>query len=148
MRAAKPIRRPAGQILRSYGMWQIARFFLRDAAFVIELSDTLAADLPASIYVFVIDDEIVRVGCSAAPLKVRFGRWQGDVTAAMNGRRSSTPLSEAAKWKRRLEDFGEGKIFARQACEVTSAIGSFRAMLDEERVLIARHRPPMNSGRQ
>ena len=56
--------------------------------------------------------------------------------------------SEAAKWKRRLEDFGEGKIFARQACEVTSAIGSFRAMLDEERVLIARHRPPMNSGRQ
>jgi hypothetical protein len=144
MMALDQVGRSAGDILNAYGMRQVARFFLREDAFIIEIKDCAAVELPLSIYAFVIDDEIVRVGSSSVPLRDRLDRWQRDITAAIRGRRSSTPSYEAAAWKRRLEDFGEGHVFSRQAQEVSSPIGRFRTLLDEERVLIERHRPPMN----
>jgi len=141
----EPTRRPAGQILRSYGMRQVGRFFLRNEGFIIEIEDGQVSDLIESIYVFAIDDEITRIGCSAAPLADRFRRWQRDITGALRGLRTQTPPWEAIEWKRRLEAFGEGQIFAKQAHEVTtSPVGPFRALLDEERILIARHRPSLN----
>jgi hypothetical protein len=144
MTALVQVSRSAGDILEAYGMRRVARFFLREDAFIIEIRDRAAVELPMSIYAFVIDDEIVRVGSSSVPLRDRLDRWQRDVTAAIRGRRSSTPSYEAAEWKRHLEDFGEGLVFARQAQEVSSPIGRFRTLLDEERMLIMRHQPPMN----
>ncbi len=115
----------AGGILDSYGLRRVARFFLRVDAFIIEVEDRAAANLPTSIYAFVVDDEIRRIGCSTAPLCDRLERWQRDVTAAMRGRRSGTPTYEAAQWRRRLEKADEGLVFARQAQEVASPVGWF-----------------------
>jgi hypothetical protein len=144
MTALSLVSRAAGDVLSAYGMRQVARFFLRDDAFIIEIVDCAAVEMPASIYAFVIHGEIVRVGSSNAPLSDRLNRWQRDVTAAMRGRKSSTPAYEAAEWKRRLEGSGEGLVFSRQAHEVSTPVGRFRALLDEERTLIERHLPPMN----
>jgi hypothetical protein len=139
------VRRPAGEILLSYGMTDIGRFFLRDDSFVIELQNTSTGDLTEAIYAFVIDDEITRIGTSADPPRIRFKSWQRSVTGALQGRRTQTPIEEAKEWKRRLDAHGDGRVFARQAHEVvTSPLGAFRTLLDEERVLLARHRPPLN----
>jgi hypothetical protein len=125
-------------------MDEIGRFFIRDGAFTIELKQASSGEMSDAIYAFVVDDEITRIGTSADPLRERLRSWERSVTGALQGRKTQTPICEAEEWKRRLDLFGEGIVFAKQAHEVVTPVGPFRTLLDEERVLLRRHRPPMN----
>jgi hypothetical protein len=66
------------------------------------------------------------------------GRWKKP-----DGK-SCCPKSEADGWRACLEAAGHGEVFARQGTAVITPIGTFPAYLDEESILIGRHRPPLN----
>ena len=70
--------------------------------------------------------------------------WSRDVTAALRGEKSPTPEWEAAAWRDCLKEHNGGEVYARVATIVTTPIGTFEAYMDEESVLINRHRPPLN----
>jgi hypothetical protein len=112
--------------------------------FAITVTDDEAAERTGSIYAFVIDGEIVRVGSSAGLLKKRFRQWERDVSIALAGGRSSTPLDEAARWREALKPGADGAVYARRGTEVTTTVGTFTTHLDEERILIARLKPRLN----
>src|SRR5215470_10382233 len=56
----------------------------------------------------------------------------------------NTPAWEAAGWRERLTLHAHGYVFARQGYTVTTPVGTFSAYLDEESILIGRHRPALN----
>ena len=130
--------------LSDYGLKQIARVFIEGNNFRINVTDDDAVELRGCIYAFAIDEEIVRVGSSSGRLTKRLSAWQRDVSRALAGEKSSTPLSEAERWRMALAPGTNGVVYARQATIVTTPVGAFTTHLDEERVLIARHRPRLN----
>lgn len=131
------------EALTSYGLKRCATFKIVDNQFSISVEDAGVVAFEKVIYAFVIDNEIVRIGSSKGVFRARLNAWQRDVSRALNGERSPTPDWEAQEWKGRLGD-SYGLIYARQGTEVTTTIGTFRAYLDEESVLIGRHLPPLN----
>jgi hypothetical protein len=132
------------ELLAKYGLKCIAKVWIEGDRFLIEVTDTEAAELPESVYAFVVDGEIVRVGSSAAQLKRRLSAWRRDISNALAGKTSATPPEEAEKWRSALHPGAKGELYARQATLVTTPIGGFRALLDEERTLIVRYRPRIN----
>lgn len=127
----------------SYGLTRCATFKVIGDQFSITIEDAETVALERVVYAFVIEGEIVRIGSSKNVFRTRLASWQRDVSRALRGERSPTPDWEAQEWKKRLAH-SYGVIFARQGTEVTTPIGTFRAYLDEESVLIGRHRPPLN----
>jgi len=107
-------------------------------------------DWEKAIYIFVFNDEIIRVGSSKAKLGKRMKQWSGDVTNALRqikglpAKRTATPDWEATAWAKLISKHGEGDIYAREATEVETPVGKFRAYMDEESILINRHKPPLN----
>ena len=126
--------------IKSYGMMPVARFRVEGDSFQIEITDAGLAQEERCIYAFVIGDDIVRIGSSKAKLATRLGAWRRDVSAAFQNRRSPTSQNEADGWKAALGNT-EGMIFARTGTIVITPVGEISAYLDEECVLIARHRP-------
>jgi hypothetical protein len=126
--------------IKSYGMKPVARFRIAGNSFQIDITDPALALKERCIYAFLVEDEIFRVGSSKAKLAIRLGAWRRDVSAALQGRRSPTPQKEADGWREALSS-DEGTIFARPGALVKTPIGEISAYLDEECVLIARHRP-------
>ena len=136
------------ELLQVYGLAHVADLRIMGNTFSIEVADEAATEREGSIYAFVVDEEIVRIGSSAGPLKKRLAAWVRDVSTALAGGKSATPHDEAERWRLALAGDVVGAVYARQAATVTTPVGTFRAHLDEERVLIARHRPRLNrSGR-
>jgi hypothetical protein len=139
---------PAAELLHRYSMPEVGRFFLRNERFTIELYQPASGVMAEAIYAFVINDEIMRIGTAEESLNKRLKNWEQSVTGALRGGETQTPNCEAREWKRCLDAFGHGLIFARPADEVTTRVGTFRAMLDEERFLIDLFKPPMNRSRR
>jgi hypothetical protein len=129
--------------LIKYGMSPVARVRIEANRFVIDVLDTALVALDRSIYGFVVDNRIMRIGSSKGALRARLRAWERDVTNALNGRRSPTPDWEAQAWREALSQ-NRGTVFARQATLVRTPVGEFRCYMDEESVLIGRHKPPLN----
>jgi hypothetical protein len=103
-----------------------------------------AADWERAIYAFVIGGEVKRIGSSKGKLGVRFKSWNRDVTATLCGKPKSTPPSEAEAWRDLLRRHGAGEVYARIATIVATPVDTFPAYMDEESVLLNRHRPEPN----
>ena len=125
------------QILTSYGFQKIGSFRIAGNRFCVEVTDNETTKLEKCVYVFVIGDEVARVGSSKAPLKNRLKSYERDITKALAGRKSACPAWEAQKWADWLSEVEHGEIFARQGTTVTTPIGTFPAYLNEESRLIS-----------
>ncbi len=118
--------------------------------FSIEIDVTEALSWEKAVYIFMFNNEIVRVGSSKGRLARRMKEWCRCVTNALhrvNGLpapKTVTPDWEAEAWIKLLNDHGSGQIYAREATMVNTPVGSFRAYMDEESILINRHKPKMN----
>jgi len=133
--------------LLDYGFTPIANVSVVNNTFKIATNPT-AGTLEHCVYAFVAGDEIIRIGSSKSPLLTRFKSWERDVTNALNNRKSPTPEWEARAWADKLGRCGMGYVYAKRGTTVKTAVGEFNCYLDEERVLIARHKPSLNrSGR-
>ena len=135
-------------LMDAYQFVQIGSITAPDpSTFSVEIELEEALTWEKSVYIFLINDEIVRIGSSKGPLKKRMQRWQQDVTNAlrkMSGldtKKTPTKEEEANEWLKLLKLHGQGKIYARQATVVTTPVGKFRAYMDEESILINRHKP-------
>ncbi len=113
---------------------------LYDDSFRINLHDASLLSAVECVYAFTVEDEVVRVGSSKAPLGKRFKAWERDVSRALNGLPSPTSQLEADGWRARLS-VSAGKVYARPGTLVCTPVGTFRAYLDEERALIQELRP-------
>jgi hypothetical protein len=135
----------AESTLSSYGMERVARFWLNENTLCIETDRPDIAALEKTVYAFVIDDQIVRIGSSKNPLSGRLQDSERDVSRGMRGDpQSPCPPAEAEKWRERLNRGQTGTVYARHGTLVETPVGSFPAYLDEESVLLGRHRPPLN----
>lgn len=134
----------ADLVLTSYGLRRFAQVSIEDDRFTIAVEKADIGENEKSVYAFVVDDEIVRIGSSKARLSSRMNVWQRDVSLALQGLRSSTPLSEAEAWRDLLRDGRVGTVYARRGTTVTTPVGTFCAYLDEESLLIGRHQPRLN----
>jgi hypothetical protein len=134
----------SSKTLSSYGLVEVASVRILDKQFQILISNTAMVQRCRCIYAFLIGDEIVRIGSSKDKLGNRLRVWQRDVSKALQGRKSSTPLHEAEGWSDILRQHQSGLVFARPGTIVTTSIGEMSAYLDEESVLIERHRPRLN----
>lgn len=114
----------------------------------INVSDALSWE--KCVYIFIFNGEVVRVGSSKGALGKRMRQWSRDVTNAfhrlngINAPKSNTPDWEARGWLDLIQSHGGGEVYARKATTVTTPVGTFEAYMDEESVLINRHKPPMN----
>ncbi len=133
--------------LCKYGMKKVAVVQISDGnRFTITVTDADAAKLEKSVYAFLVGAKIQRIGSSKAPLRSRLRSWERYVTDRWQNPdgTSDTPRWEADGWRKCLEVAGYGEVYARQGTQVTTPVGQFFAYLDEESVLIGRHRPPLN----
>jgi hypothetical protein len=131
--------------LESYGMIPIGRIELPDErTFLIRLEHGDAGRWKKAVYAFLVGDEIRRIGSSKGLLAARMKSWNRDVTNSLRGLKSPTPQWEAEGWRNCLTTHGSGEVFARLATRVTTPVGTFEAYMDEESVLINRHKPPLN----
>lgn len=69
--------------LLSYGLTRIGSCEIVDDEFRIQVSDEKLVNAEQCIYAFLVDDEIVRIGSSKAPLRTRLKAWQRDVSKAL-----------------------------------------------------------------
>ncbi len=132
------------EALSNYGLIKIGKFAIINDQFTIDISDKAMIEQVRCIYAFVIDGKIVRIGSSKAPLKKRMASWRSEVTKALKGERSQTPIAEASKWKELLSESKCAELFARQGSTVATPVGEIITYLDEESVLIGRYSPVLN----
>lgn len=139
----------AAKTLSKYGFKQIAKVGLTGSQFSISLSDETAGDWICSIYAFVINDEIVRVGSSKGELRSRLRNWEKHVTASLNGDHRATPKEEAELWRAELSIHQFGGVWAREGTRFATPISDqpISGYQDEESELIARHMPRLNRGK-
>jgi len=130
--------------MSDYGLKLVGSFSIDGATFVIHIIDGSLVREQRCIYAFVIDGKVVRIGSSKGVLARRLAAWERDVSRALAGDKSPTPAWEAAAWKELLGTHKFGEIFARPGTDVETPIGRISAYLDEESVLIGRHRPSLN----
>lgn len=104
--------------------------------------------LSKCVYLFVIGDEIVRVGKRTDTLGSRIRDYQRDINKRLSGFNSPTKQPEADGWRDRLiAAKGEGVIWAKSGTIVTTSVGTFNAYTSEEESLISKYRPPLNNRR-
>lgn len=127
-------------ILERYGLREIGTIAINQNQFLVSISDEAAVQQERSIYAFLVEDEIVRIGSSKAKLRVRLGEWRRGVSAALQGRKSSTPAKEVQGWRDALEG-KVGRIYARAGTTITTPVGEISAYIAEEIALIERHKP-------
>ena len=137
-------------ILTGYGMQEIATVTLPCRnRFLVEINQANASAWTYSIYAFLIGDEICRIGSSKGLLGNRLRNWSRDLTARLQDMESPSKMAttavEATKWRARLEEHQSGWVFARPGTQVQTPVGVISAYLDEESVLIGRHRPALNN---
>lgn len=104
------------------------------------------------VYVFVINNEIVRVGHTTKTFRERMGTYVRDVSWALQNpekeRKNGTPNWEATGWRERLFNHGPGVIYAKQTHVVETVLGPLGISDAEERAMIARYDPPLNSKKE
>ena len=120
----------------------IGTFYIKGNSFIVDC-DEKHLQLEQMIYIHTIDEKIVRVGSSKNKLKSRMRSWERDVTKALNGQKSSTPLWESQKWREILNN-KKGVLYGRQGTTVKTPAGEFNSYLSEESYLIGKFTPKMN----
>jgi hypothetical protein len=120
----------------------IGAFYIEDNSFIVDC-DEKYLQLEQMIYIHTIDGEIVRIGSSKNKLKSRMRSWERDVTKALNGLKSSTPLWESEKWREILNN-KKGVLYGRQGTTIKTPAGEFNSYLSEESFLIGKFTPKMN----
>ena len=120
--------------LRLLGFAPAAAFRIVGREFKIDIADPRAVDRERSIYAFVVDGEVVRIGKSDGRLAKRFRQWEGDITRWLCGHRfrARTQNDEAACMEALMTRYRRGTVFAK--------LGG----VEEERELLRRHHPRMN----
>jgi hypothetical protein len=103
--------------------------------FIIKVDDQEVVKQDCCVYVFVVDDKVLRIGSSKAPLRSRFKTWERDVSKALKGIKSSTSQEEASDWREALKQ-GAGTVFARRGALILTPVGEICAYLSEESHLI------------
>jgi hypothetical protein len=138
-------------LMKAYHFVEVGTISAPDpTTFKIELTLKNAAKWEKAVYLFLFNEEIVRIGSSKGRLETRMKQWSKDVTNALlriNGlpfKHTNTPDWEAREWLQVVEIHKSGMVYAREAHLVTTPIGSFRAYMDEESILINRHKPKLN----
>jgi hypothetical protein len=129
--------------LQGYGFTPLGTVRIEGDQFIIQITDDAMKSETMCIYAFVVDDRIVRIGSSKAPLGSRMDSWRRDVSGALAGKRTSTGIDEAKQWRALLSG-KEGAVYARKGTEVTTQVGTFNAYMAEESYLIGLHRPGQN----
>lgn len=113
---------------------------------------TEMASVILGVYAFIINNQVVRIGHTSRSFRERMKDYIRDVSWAFQNpdieRRNGTPNWEAEGWKNRLVKYGPGVVYAKQAHIVITDIGCLSLSESEERALIARYDPPLNSKRE
>lgn len=139
----------AAKTLAGYGFQKVADVDLSDGSFRISFVVASASSWVCSVYAFVINDEIIRIGSSKGLLRDRMRSWEKTVTASFNGQYKPTPKEESNLWRRELEQHGHGAVWAREGTRFVTPISNapISGYQDEESELIARHMPRLNRGK-
>jgi hypothetical protein len=139
----------AQRTLTRYGLKRIAEFRIELNTFRIVCYDQTASRWERSIYAFVINDEIIRIGSSKHALGKRLRAFERDITAALNGHYHPTPKSESDLWKSELREHRRGSVWARPGTLFVSPMRRkpISGYQDEESELIALHMPRLNRGK-
>ncbi len=139
----------AAKTLAGYEFQRVADVSLCDGSFRISFVLPVANSWVCSVYAFVINNEIVRIGSSKGLLRDRMRSWEKTVTASFNGQYKPTPKEESDLWRRELEQHGHGAVWAREGTRFPTPISSvpISGYQDEESELIARHMPRLNRGK-
>ena len=132
----------ANKILEEYKFKKIGSFHIDKNNFIVDYEEQFG-EMDQCIYIHVIDNKIVRVGSSKNKLKSRMKSWERDVSKALNGEKSSTPLWEAELWRKKLNN-KKGDLYFRQGWITKTPIGKFNSYLSEESYLIGKFQPEMN----
>jgi hypothetical protein len=132
--------------LTGYGFQRVSSFRIEAEKFALEPLAREFARWTHSLYAFVINNEIVRIGSSQGKLRARLGGWSSDVSAALRGEFKSTGADEVALWSAELQRHLKGDIWARRGTIFRSSfidteVSGFR---EEEYYLIAKHLPRLN----
>lgn len=130
--------------LSEYGFLPVATVRITNCSFEIETTDEELVQKDKCIYAFLVGGEVIRIGSCKRPLARRLKDWERDVTKALKGEKSHTPDKEASVWKDEMRRHGHGTVFARRGTCITTPVGTFRAYLDEESILIGKHTPRLN----
>ena len=136
------VEKSATKILKKYKFNKIGKFYIEDNKYCVEY-DPKFGDADQGIYIHVIDDKIIRVGSSKNKLKSRMKSWERDVSKALAGQKSSTPIWEANLWKKILKN-KSGDLYFRKGWTVSTPVGQFNSYLSEESFLIGKFLPMMN----
>ena len=129
------------QKLRTYALRPIGTARIRDDNFKIEIIDTDISATPFCIYAFLVDDEVVRVGSTQHPLRIRMRQWERDVSRAMKGQKSPTRAEEVVIWRELLPDGKYAHIFARPGTCAHTPVGLLNCYRIEEEALIREFQP-------
>jgi len=145
----------AAETLRGYGFRLIARFRRVEDSLEITDRDAEAEAWERTVYAFVLNNEIVRIGSSKDRLKARLNGYQKDISYAFagdfvraSGKPRSTKSDEAKIWANELQKHAQGEIWARQGTQFHSPVteSTISGYQDEESFLIAKHQPRLNRG--
>lgn len=149
--------RPHAKYLKKIGFNKFAEFrILDDLTSELRLSDHDTADEERAIYAWVIDGEIVRIGCCQSTLRKRISdaaRWMElrllKTSRVKDEKRRAKEYKDAKRWKCRLwktDKFAE--IWGRGGTIVDTPIGKINIYLAEENALLQKFKPPLNNSYQ
>jgi len=112
-----------------------------------------AADADCAVYAWVIDGEIVRIGCCKSTLRRRIEgsagwkerRLRGE-TRVRDQRRIEKELADAKRWLDRLGKGGKhADVWGRSGATVMTPVGEINTYLSEENALLSWFKPPFNN---
>ena len=132
----------ADKILKKYKFIKIGSFYIHKNNFIVNY-DNKFNEIEQSIYIHVIDNKIMRVGSSKNKFKIRMKSWERDVSKALKGQKSSTPLWEAEIWRKKLSN-KIGDLYFRKGWEIETPVGKINSYMSEESFLIGKFKPEMN----
>jgi hypothetical protein len=145
---------PSGSALaKSYGMVPICEFGIAtDGTCSLVVRDADVADQSCGLYIWLIEDEIVRIGSSKAPLIDRMKSHSRWIELRLTGQcRVSDPkklarqTEDARRWQQALSGGKRATAWARQGTMVESPVGYINTYLAEENVLLERYKPRFNN---
>lgn len=144
----------AAVVAEGYGFVEFATLaFTDERRFALAVRDERVAALDHAVYLWSIDDKIVRVGSTKGSLLLRSRQTENWLNGLISGkatRKSAERLqrdrADAENWQRGLQGANEAvaRCFGRSGTVVETPMGQVNAYLAEENWLIERFRPELN----
>jgi hypothetical protein len=139
-------------ILKQYGLVQCAKFQIIDKTKCeVEILDETICSTDRAIYVWMIDDKIVRIGSSKGILKNRLtnhGKWiekRLKNPESFQNERGRKELADAHRWLDALISCKVAIAWGRSGTIVNTPVGELNTYLAEENFLLEKHKPPLNN---